>query len=314
MQPAPPVPPPVARKSDERIHPITWIAISSAIGVLAALLTFFVFLVLSTRQPSEIDSHTDGVESNLAQGNQSAGEWWQTDRPVTASELSSLLDSASPDKLPTVASPGKTLRPEPLVRTVDSVALHETVPRTAVTEVVGQSAKEVTNERIGSDGKRVAELEELVGNLKERIRELEERERQAKAAKAEVVTKLTDKIKKLEEAQRLAALKGPALAKPAAPRMAARDARVAAGPERSTYLGLGGGHWVKRNIDGGTFILLEDRSLWEIDGFDKLDAMLWLPLSNITVTASTSGSPGYGYLLINTDDGEKAHAKYIGRE
>jgi len=80
------------------------------------------------------------------------------------------------------------------------------------------------------------------------------------------------------------------------------------------YAGVGGGHWIKKNVDSGTYIILEDGSLWQIDPLDKIDAMLWLPISNIIVVESSSGSPGYDYLLINTDDGEKAHAKYMGQE
>lgn len=80
------------------------------------------------------------------------------------------------------------------------------------------------------------------------------------------------------------------------------------------YPGVGGGHWVQKNIDSGTYMTLEDGSLWKIDPLDKIDAMLWLPISDITVTESSSGSPGYDYLLINTDDDEKAHAKYMGQK
>lgn len=80
------------------------------------------------------------------------------------------------------------------------------------------------------------------------------------------------------------------------------------------YAGVGGGHWIQKNVDSGTYMILEDGSLWQIDPIDKVDAMLWLPISNITVTESSSGSPGYDYLLINTDDGEKAHAKYMGQK
>jgi hypothetical protein len=61
-------------------------------------------------------------------------------------------------------------------------------------------------------------------------------------------------------------------------------------------------------------MILEDGSLWQIDPLDRIDAMLWLPTSDITVTESSSGSPGFDYLLINTDDGEKAHAKYMGKQ
>ena len=80
------------------------------------------------------------------------------------------------------------------------------------------------------------------------------------------------------------------------------------------YAGVGGGHWIQKNVDSGTYMILEDGSLWQIDPIDKIDAMLWLPISNVTVTESSSGSPGYDYLLINTDDGEKAHAKYMGQK
>jgi hypothetical protein len=79
----------------------------------------------------------------------------------------------------------------------------------------------------------------------------------------------------------------------------------------TSYAGTGSGHWVKENIDNGAFILLEDGSLWQVDPFDEIDASLWLPLSDITVIESSSGSVGYDYLLINTDDKEKAHAKYV---
>lgn len=81
-----------------------------------------------------------------------------------------------------------------------------------------------------------------------------------------------------------------------------------------SYPGVGGGHWVRENVDGGRFILLEDNSFWQVDPLDRIDAMLWLPISDITVLESSSGSPSYNYLLINTDDGEQAHAKYLGRQ
>jgi len=74
-----------------------------------------------------------------------------------------------------------------------------------------------------------------------------------------------------------------------------------------TYSGTGGGHWISKNIDGGRYILLEDGSLWEIDAYYTIDTGLWLPVSEITVIEN-----GINYLLINTDDGEKAEAKFIG--
>lgn len=85
-------------------------------------------------------------------------------------------------------------------------------------------------------------------------------------------------------------------------------------PTGGRYMGAGGGHWVQQNIDSGTYIVLEDGSLWQLDPMEKIDAMLWLPISNITVVESSAGSIGYNYLLINTDDDEKAHAKYMGNQ
>jgi len=82
----------------------------------------------------------------------------------------------------------------------------------------------------------------------------------------------------------------------------------------NVYAGVGRGHWVKENIGRGEIILLEDGSLWKIDPLEKLDASLWLKLSEISVLESNAGSPGYNYLLVNTDDGEKAHAKYMGKK
>lgn len=85
-------------------------------------------------------------------------------------------------------------------------------------------------------------------------------------------------------------------------------------PRRNSgqYSGGSSGHWIQENIDSGSMVVLEDGSIWKIDPLDKIEAMLWLPISNITIIRSNDGSPGYDYLLINTDDGEKAHAKYLG--
>jgi len=77
------------------------------------------------------------------------------------------------------------------------------------------------------------------------------------------------------------------------------------------YAGIGEGHWIEKNIGDGEYIKLEDGSLWEVDPFDKVDAALWLSLSEITVLESSDGSPGYDFVLVNTDDSEKAHAKLV---
>ena len=92
------------------------------------------------------------------------------------------------------------------------------------------------------------------------------------------------------------------------------SSQPASKPKQNTgqYSGGSSGHWIQENIESGSMMILEDGSIWKIDPLDKIDAMLWLPISNITIITSNSGSLGYDYLLINTDDGEKAHAKYLG--
>lgn len=79
------------------------------------------------------------------------------------------------------------------------------------------------------------------------------------------------------------------------------------------YYGVSTGHWIKKNIDSGAIIILEDRSIWKVDSFDKSYAMLWLPISNITVLTSSDNFE-YDYLLINEDTNEKVHAKYLGKK
>jgi len=75
------------------------------------------------------------------------------------------------------------------------------------------------------------------------------------------------------------------------------------------YSGVGSGHWVSENIDGGRIIKLEDGSLWEISPIDRIDTMLWLPTEDITVVESDN--PLYPYKLINTDAGDAVEAKLI---
>lgn len=78
------------------------------------------------------------------------------------------------------------------------------------------------------------------------------------------------------------------------------------------YHGIGNGHWIQENINSGELLILEDGTLWKIDPLDVIVSILWLPLSDIIVKESSSGSVGYDYLLINTDDREMVHAKYLG--
>jgi hypothetical protein len=80
------------------------------------------------------------------------------------------------------------------------------------------------------------------------------------------------------------------------------------------YGSVGGGHWITEKSDNGGFITLEDGSFWEINSIDRIDTALWLPVTNITVILSRSPIVDYKYELINTDDDEKALAKYMGKQ
>lgn len=62
------------------------------------------------------------------------------------------------------------------------------------------------------------------------------------------------------------------------------------------------GHWIQSIAGNGEIIKLEDGSIWQVDGIDKVTSSIWLPISNITICGSS---------LINTDDGEKVGAKKI---
>jgi hypothetical protein len=91
---------------------------------------------------------------------------------------------------------------------------------------------------------------------------------------------------------------------PVAPLTSSLARRGGGGP----YIASGNGHWIKSKSSDGGIITLEDGSVWQIDSFDRIDTRLWLPITNITVAESDGG-----YLLINTDDRQKAHAKLLSQ-
>jgi hypothetical protein len=87
-----------------------------------------------------------------------------------------------------------------------------------------------------------------------------------------------------------------------------------AGSAQAAYLGSSGGHWIKSKAGNGSMIVLEDGSIWEISSIDRINTSLWLPITNITVLKAPQPMGDYKYVLVNKDDGEKALAKFIGRE
>jgi hypothetical protein len=66
--------------------------------------------------------------------------------------------------------------------------------------------------------------------------------------------------------------------------------------------GCESGHWIDSVMDDGTYIKLEDGSLWEVDAADTVDSALWLPTTEIVACHGK---------LINTDDSETVEAQRI---
>jgi hypothetical protein len=46
------------------------------------------------------------------------------------------------------------------------------------------------------------------------------------------------------------------------------------------------GHWVSSVTDNGKLVVLEDRSVWEVDAIDTIDTALWLVTEQVTVCGS----------------------------
>lgn len=80
----------------------------------------------------------------------------------------------------------------------------------------------------------------------------------------------------------------------------------------SVYAGIGGRHWIREATPGAGIIVLEDGSVWEVNPMGRITTCLWLPTARITVLENPTGF--LPYLLVNTDQGEKAEAKYIGQQ
>ena len=130
---------------------------------------------------------------------------------------------------------------------------------------------------------------------------------------------MADAVKDLGACRVLAYLRGEADAraqegKSAIPSSTPPSVPPALSNKTDSYSGVGGGHWVREVSSNGAIVTLEDGSLWELSAADRIDTALWLPTINITVLESRSPVGGYKYTLINKDDGEKASAKFLGRE
>jgi len=70
-------------------------------------------------------------------------------------------------------------------------------------------------------------------------------------------------------------------------------------------------HWVKKNYERGKMIELEDGTLWEVYGLDRLNCSLWLPLTDIVIIENSS-NPQYPYKLVG--EGEVVQVKLVGKK
>ena len=86
-----------------------------------------------------------------------------------------------------------------------------------------------------------------------------------------------------------------------------------AGQQRATGTYVPGkGHWIDSVSSNGAIVTLEDGSMWDISTLDQIDTALWLPITDITVMVNPRPIGDYKFILVNTDDGEKATARYLG--
>jgi hypothetical protein len=77
------------------------------------------------------------------------------------------------------------------------------------------------------------------------------------------------------------------------------------------YASTGSGHWVRKRISSGRFVLLEDHSLWGISPVDRTNSRVWFSSEQIVVT--NNANPRYPYRLINTDTSDTAGARLIAK-
>ena len=59
------------------------------------------------------------------------------------------------------------------------------------------------------------------------------------------------------------------------------------------------GHWISSVSGNGQIVMLEDRSVWEVDAVDAIESMLWLPTENILICGSR---------MINSSNGKAVRA------
>lgn len=62
------------------------------------------------------------------------------------------------------------------------------------------------------------------------------------------------------------------------------------------------GHWISSVSGNGQIVVLEDRSIWQINAVEAIESMLWLPTENVLICGSR---------LINSHNGKAVSAKRL---
>jgi hypothetical protein len=63
----------------------------------------------------------------------------------------------------------------------------------------------------------------------------------------------------------------------------------------------------------GKVLILLDGSMWQVMGVDTVDSLLWLPVEDVIVIKAERPVGCYTYTIINTEEGEKVQAQYLGQ-
>lgn len=71
-------------------------------------------------------------------------------------------------------------------------------------------------------------------------------------------------------------------------------------------------HSIEGNTDG-RMLILDDDSIWLVEEVDRVDSSLWLETEDVIVT-KTKGPSAFDYTIIDLDDKESVHARYLGND
>lgn len=82
-------------------------------------------------------------------------------------------------------------------------------------------------------------------------------------------------------------------------------------PQTTSYDALGGGHLIRAVSSEGRYVTLEDGSVWEIEPSVWFQTVDWQKDAAVTVRSAQGIGP-FVYELINTQEDERAPARYVG--